>query len=182
MRISPEGTSPQNGVGRFSPEADPEWWTSDLAPAPLRVSRPPSEIDEHEPSVQNHDTASVPFRHRSSDATQTHISASGSTHALNYPDYLDQDDDEDCAPVVPRNRSQTSLNRRPSDSDKKSFKSFSRPARPKGGVKRTESGNETYYPDGVNPEVEDIGVGNKRHSGNSGTSRRYTARDAGRAF
>lgn len=182
MRISSDGTSPQKGVGRFSTETDPAWCTSDLAPVPLRISRPPSEIDAQESSAQNQDAAPIPFRHRSSDATQTHISASESTHALNYPDYLDQDDDNDCAPVIPRNRSQTSLGRRPSDSDKKSFKSFSRPRRPKEGLKRTESGNEMYNPYGINSEIDDIGFESNRQGGNSGSARKPTARDAGRAF
>lgn len=39
--------SPNGGIGRFSPDADPTWWTSDMAPQPLRVSRPPSA--EHRP-------------------------------------------------------------------------------------------------------------------------------------
>ena len=49
--------SPDGGIGRFSPDADPSWWTSDMAPQPLRVSRPPSE--EHRPY------SSESTRHRS---------------------------------------------------------------------------------------------------------------------
>lgn len=142
QRLSPDGASPSpDGVGRFSPEADPTWWTSDLAPAPLRVSRPPSE--EHRP----------------------YSSDSGTYRSFHHPDHTGTN-------ALGHERTKSG------DSDKgstKSYASFSYPGRLKTGLVRTESGRETYAPDGVGSD-EEVEVGKRNSEG----SRK--ARDAGRAF
>jgi hypothetical protein len=136
-----EDTSP-DPLGRFSPEADPTWWDSDLAPAPLRVSRPPSEERRPYSSESRASQHKQGSRHRHS--------ASG-------------------------------------DSDRSA--NFSLPVRPRSGsggtgIRRTESGGETYFADGVSPgdeEGEDVlGRRDGRSWGRGGGSGR--ARDAGRAF
>jgi hypothetical protein len=128
-------------VGRFSPQADPSWWDSDLAPAPLRVSRPPSEE----------------IRPYSSD--------SNGHRAFHHPDYIDPNEA-----------------RRPSTKDSNSSMDFSYPGRLRAdGIRRTESGNETYWPDGVELEEE---IESRRAGMGSRSSRGSVrmARDAGRAF
>jgi len=143
---SPEETI---GVARFSPDADPTWWSSDLAPRPLRVSRPPSEE----------------IRPYSSDSA-TH-------RAFHHPDHVDQD---------PYRRSSNASNERagasisrPKTSDSTgSHLSFSYPGRLRSdGLRRTESRNETYLPDGT----EDVDRPGLRNRGSD-----WEARGAGRAY
>jgi hypothetical protein len=69
-------------IGRLSPEADPTWWTSDLAPAPLRISRPNS-MAEPELQPDHDDAAVVPNvrRHRSRSRPTTADSSGRASYA-----------------------------------------------------------------------------------------------------
>jgi hypothetical protein len=129
---------------RITPEADPTWWDSDLAPTPLRVSRPPSE--EHRPY--------------SSDST-TH-------RAFHHPDY-----------VAPSSHHVQQDRPRTPESE---TLSFSYPGRLRAdGIHRTESGTETYWPDGLETDEELERSRAQLESSGSAASRRR-ARNAGRAY
>jgi hypothetical protein len=132
-----------NDTDRIDPEADLTWWDSDLAPTPLRVSRPPSE--EHRPY--------------SSDST-TH-------RAFHHPDYV----------AASNNHARLD---RPHTPESETL-SFSYPGRLReDGIHRTESGNETYWPDGVEPDEVERSRAQLESSGSAASRRR--ARNAGRAY
>jgi hypothetical protein len=122
--VSPTLPTDTDDTTRFSPDPNPSWWTSDLAPQPLRVSRPPSE--EHRPYTAESEG------HKRKGSEDSYVSFS-------YPGRV------------------RSASRGVGD-----------------GIKRTESGGETYWPDGVE-ETE-------RRAVSRAGSARSVAREAGRAY
>jgi hypothetical protein len=146
----------------LTPDPDSTWFQSELAPAPLRISNPPSEHNRpyssdstthrafHHPDHVVHPADRPEHSRRTSAGTNR--SRSHSVQAEDYP---------------PLERPTTS----------ESYVSFSYPGRLKSdGIKRTESGGETYWPDGIENEEE------KRKRSSRGSDRSMLARDAGRAY
>jgi hypothetical protein len=134
-----------------SPEGDDLYDDIALAPAPLRISRPPS--GEHRP----------------------YTSESSTHRAFHHPDYVTH-------PAELNEPERPSI----SSSDGNSVMSFSYPGRLRSdGIRRTESGREvTYWPDGIEQaeEVDWDAIRGGMGSRESTSSRRATARGAGRAY
>ncbi|KAI4910982.1 hypothetical protein J4E90_007239 [Alternaria incomplexa] len=164
----------------------PEWWTEDLAPAPVSTrsrssSRPGSAIE------------AVETRGRPASRVSTRSVSNNALNRFVNPDLLAQQQQQRQQPQ--RAASHSSLHQQFADHgfepvvgrdsvDYPGMLGGEEHGRGRSGVVRTESERETYLPDGVYEVVEgrvrQLSAGPVRPD-SVGSSRRYSARDAGYA-
>ncbi|KAI4942642.1 hypothetical protein J4E91_009811 [Alternaria rosae] len=164
----------------------PEWWTEDLAPAPVSTrsrssSRPGSAVEAME------------ARGRPASRTSTRSISNNALNRLVNPDLLAQQQQQRQQPQ--RAASHSSLQQQFADHrsdpdpvngrdsvDYPGMLGGEERGRGRAGIVRTESERETYLPDGVYEVVEgrvrQLSAGPVRPD-SGGSSRRYSARDAG---
>lgn len=143
----------------------PEWWTEDLAPAPLSIrSRTSSQTRAYS-------------RPNTSDAQQQNFFTNNSNHDHNANGDFALETEETADPVYPDTSSYhaRSVNHR---EDAWSVTDNDYPGRLGEGIIRTSSARETYLPDGL----PDSNRGRARPTSQGSGNRRFSARGAGRAY